>query len=128
MFIETIQPRLSEMNPAGHIGYVVLPVWFEQANEQIHRLFIPKLGKEKWSLIVVKFELECLAEIFHDNKVTIETRVQKIGNSSFSISQALRKDGKTAAKAKTKMVYFDYQKKKSLAIPKALRQLLVGHI
>ncbi len=128
MFVEKIQPRLSETNLAGHIGYVVLPAWFEQANEKIYRLFIPELGKKKWSLIVVKFELECLAEIFHDNKVTIETRVQKIGNSSFTISQALRKDGKTAARARTKMVYFDYQKKKSQVIPKALRQLLVEHI
>ena len=128
MFVEKIQPRLSETNLAGHIGYVVLPAWFEQANEKIYRLFIPELGKKKWSLIVVKFELECLAEIFHDNKVTIETRVQKIGNSSFSLSQTLRKDGETAAKARTKMVYFDYQKKKSQVIPKALRQLLVEHI
>ena len=128
MFVETIQPRLSEMNPAGHIGYVVLPVWFEQANEKIYRLFNPELDPGKWSLIVVKFEMECLAEIFHDNTVTIETRVQKIGNASFSLSQTLLKDGETAAKARTKMVYFDYQQKKSRVIPKALRQLLIAHI
>lgn len=127
MFIEKIQPRLSEMNPAGHIGYVVLPVWFEQANEKIYRLFNPELDPEKWSLIVVKFEMECLTEIFHDNAVTIETRVEKIGNSSFTISQTLKKNEKTAAKARTKMVYFDYQKKRSQAIPKTLRQLLVEH-
>lgn len=128
MFVETIQPRLSETNLAGHIGYVVLPVWFEQANESIYRLFTPEIGKEKWSLIMVKFEMECLAEIFHNNKVTIETKVQKIGNASFTISQTLRQNGKKVAKAKTKMVYFDYQQKKSRVIPKALRQLLVAHI
>ncbi|MCB1763182.1 MAG: acyl-CoA thioesterase [Gammaproteobacteria bacterium] len=128
MFRETIQPRFSETNAVGHVGFTVLPAWFEKAMESVYRLFVPDLASERWNLIVVKFEMECLAEIGHRQEVTIETQVEKIGGSSFRLGQALIQNGKIAARAETTLVYFDYREKKALPLDDRLRAALQQHI
>ncbi|MBF0289322.1 MAG: acyl-CoA thioesterase [SAR324 cluster bacterium] len=128
MFIEKIQPRFSETNAAGHIGFVALPAWFEKGIESVYRMFVPNLAPQEWTLIVVKFELECLVEIHHTEEVTIETMVKSIGNSSFSLVQTLNQAGNLSARAGTTLVYFDYQEKKALPIPDDLRKKLVLHL
>lgn len=128
MFKETIQPRFSETNAVGHIGFTVLPVWFEKAVEAIYRIFIPDLAPDQWTLIVVKFEMECLEEIDHLHKVTIETVVKEIGGSSFRLSQSLTQKGKTAARAEMTLVYFDYKEKKAMPLDNGLRMALERHL
>jgi acyl-CoA thioester hydrolase len=128
MFKETIQPRFSETNAVGHIGFTVLPVWFEKAIESIYRIFVPDLAPDQWTLIVVKFEMECLEEIDHLHEVTIETVVKGIGGSSFRLSQLLAQKGKTAARAETTLVYFDYKEKKAMPLDNGLRMILERHL
>ncbi len=127
MFTEKIQPRFSETNAAGHIGFVALPVWFEKGIESVYRLFVPDLAPDQWTLIVVKFELECMAEIHHTDEVIIKTLVQRIGNSSFSLVQTLEQATNISARAETTLVYFDYQEKKAMPIPESLKKQLAVH-
>lgn len=128
MFIETIHPRFSEVNVAGHIGFTVLPVWFETAAEKVYKIFWPELKPDKSGPIVVKFEMECLKEINHIQDVIIETEVQQIGNSSLSLIQHLKQNGEISAIAKITLVYLDYKHKKALLIRDELRAALEKHL
>lgn len=128
MFTEIISPRFSEMNPAAHIGFTVLPTWFEKAAEEIYRIFMPELDPKAWSLIVAKFELECLAEIHHGKEVVIHTSIGRIGTASFVLSQVLFQAEQVAAKAKTTMVHFDYGTGKSTPVSDAHRKVLSLHM
>ncbi len=128
MFTEIIQPRFSEMNPAGHIGFTVLPAWFEKAAEQVYRLFMPEMDPKAWSIIVAKFEMECLAEIHHGQEVIIQTSVSRIGNASFVLAQSLFQGEQLAAKAETTMVHFDYGAGRSRPITHAHREALSVHM
>ena len=128
MFVETIQPRFSETNAAGHIGFTALPVWFEKALDSVYRLFTPQLEPKDWRLIVVKFEMECLAEVNHVDNVVIETTVAKVGNSSFVLSQTLEQAGTLAARAQTTLVHFDYAAKKAETIDDPIRATLEAHL
>ena len=128
MFLETIHPRFSETNAVGHIGFTVLPAWFEKALDGVYRLFMPQLAPQQWKLIVVKFDMACLAEINHVDPVRIETKVRKVGNSSFSLTQHLRQDGKLAATAETTLVHFDYAARKARPIADSVRARLVEHL
>lgn len=127
MFVEKIQPRFSEMNPAGHIGFTVLPAWFEQAAEKVYRIFMPDLDKESWSIIVAKFAMECLAEIHHGQEISIETSIKKIGNSSFIVYQELVQNQKTAAKAEITMVRYNYSMGKSWPLTDEQKKVLSSH-
>jgi len=128
MFMETIHPRFSEANVAGHIGFIVLPVWFEKASEKVYRIFVPDLKFDKCGPVVVRFGMECLREINHTQEVTIKTEVQQIGNSSFSLIQHLEQDKEISAIARTTLVYFDYKHKKALSIHETLRAALEEHL
>lgn len=128
MFVETIHPRFSETNAVGHIGFTVLPIWFEKALDEVYRLFMPQLEPATWRLIVVRFDMACLAEIDHVGAVRIETSVREIGNSSFSVVQHLQQDGKLAAKAETTLVCFDYATHESRRIDDEARAALARHL
>ena len=128
MFIETIHPRFSEANIGGHIGFIILPAWFEKAAEEVYKIFMPELKPGKSGPIVVKFEMECLKEINHIQDVTIETEVQQIGDSSFSLIQHLKQNGKISAIARITLVYLDYKHKKALLIRDELRAALEEHL
>ena len=128
MSIETIHPRFSEANVAGHIGFTVLPAWFEKAAEKVYKIFMPELKPDKTVPVIVKFEMECFREINHIQEVTIETGVQQIGNSSFSLIQHLKQNGEISVVAKTIFVYFDYKHKKTLSIHDGLRAALEKHL
>ena len=127
MFNTTIQPRLSETNAAGHIGFTTLPVWFEFAMDGVYRLFTPDLDVAKWRLIIVKFKMDCLAEINHRQIVTIATTIHSIGNSSFVTKQTLTQNDKEAARAQTTLVHFDYDQKKACPLDPDLRNRLRMH-
>ena len=128
MFVDTIHPRFSETNAAGHIGFTVLPAWFEKALEGIYRVFMPRLDPKQWPLIVVKFEMECLAEINHFEDVRISTSIDRIGNSSLSTVQALHQGGRLKARAETVLVCFDYSVHRSRRIEEPVREALAEHL
>jgi len=128
MFTDTIHPRFSETNAAGHIGFTALPAWFEKALEDIYRLFIPHLDPEQWTLIVVKFEMECLAEINHRDEVIINTSIDRIGNSSLHVLQELHQGGQKKVLARTVLVHFDYSLHKSQTIDDSTRATLARHL
>ncbi len=128
MFIETIYPRLSETNVAGHIGCVVLPVWFDKASEKVYQIIVPDLNFDTGGPVVVGFSMECLREINHIQEVIIKTEIQQIGNSSISLIQHLEQDKEISAIARTTLVYFDYKHKKTLPIHETLRTALEEHL
>lgn len=128
MLSDTIHPRFSETNAAGHIGFTVLPAWFEKALEGIYRVFMPHLDPKQWTLIVVKFEMECLAEINHREEVTINTSIGRIGNSSLNVVQELHQGGQRKALARTVLVCFDYALHQSQYIEDSVREALATHL
>ena len=65
--------HIDDSKVVGHIGFTVLPVWFEKALDGVYRLFMPHLEPQEWTLIVVRFDMACLAEINHVDLVSIET-------------------------------------------------------
>jgi len=128
MFIETIHPRFSEVNVAGHIGFTVLPAWFEKAAENVYKMFMPELKLDRSGPVVVRFEMECLREINHTQEVKIKTEVQKIGGSSFSLIQHLEQGNEISAISRITLVYFDYEQRRALPIHDSLRTALEEHL
>ena len=128
MFTEIIKPRVSETNAARHIGFTVLPVWFEAAAEEVYRIFIPEMDPEVWSIIVAKLEMDCLRQIYFTQEVVIHTSILRIGKTSFTLSQSLSQEGQLAAKAKITMVHFDYRSGKPSPISDEHRGALSHHM
>lgn len=128
MFELTIEPRFSETDALGHINNTVIPIWFEQGRTPIFRMFVPNLDVSRWSLVLARIEIDYLREIFYGTSVEIRTGVEKIGNTSYVVSQELWQEGEKKATGRTVAVCFDTETRKSSPIPEAVREQLTKHL
>lgn len=128
MFSTCIHPRFSDTDALGHISNTVIPVWFLEAREPVLRLFSPTLDMQSAALVVVRIEIDYLAETRFGSDVEVRTRVAKIGNSSLQLTQEVWQDGRLTARGLATLVNFDTRTRRATPIPEAVRQALSGHM
>lgn len=128
MFRTRIHPRFCDTDALGHVGNTVIPVWLLEGRESILRLFAPDLDFRKASLVVVRTEIDFLAEVRYGTDVEVTSAVEKIGNSSLVVRQEVRQQEAACCRARTVMVNFDPATRRSRAIPEGVRRQLEEHL
>ena len=124
---EIIIPGFYETDAIGHINNTVVPMWFEKGRMPLLKIFTPDLAPGKWDLILVRIEVDYIAQIGYQDPVTIRTGIQGIGNSSFIVCQEAFQKQSLCARGQTTMVHFDYQRNKSKPLPANTRSELAKH-
>jgi len=124
LFVTNITPRVSETDGVGHINNVFIPIWFEAGRREIFRIFSPKLDFKNWRLALVKVEVEYVDQIYLANDVKIRTGIEKIGNSSFTITEEIHQTNRLCAKGKSIYVNYNFKTKKSESVPEEIREKL----
>lgn len=120
----TLTPRFSDTDALGHINNAAYSTWFEEARRSIFELFVPDLDPKKWNLIIARIEIDFLSQGYYQKEVSIQTHVEKIGNSSFVLVQEAAQDGRVICRGKSYLVHFDYQTQKSVPIPLEIKEKL----
>lgn len=128
MFRTRIHPRFCDTDALGHVGNTVIPVWLLEGRESILRLFAPDLDFRKASLVVVRTEIDFLAEVRYGTDVEVTSAVEKIGNSSLVVRQEVHQQETACCRARTVMVNFDPATRRSRAIPENVRRQLEEHL
>jgi len=128
MFYTQVHPTSGDVTKAGHVGFSVLPTWFEQGFKGIYQILNPQGEIKQGSAIVARLELDYRAEVDGEGLVTIETGVGRMGTSSFTLTQKLTQHEKTAAVSQVTMVYFDYTHKRATSLPDDVRGSLESHL
>jgi len=128
MFTHEIEPRFSETDALGHINNTCLPVWFEEGRGDLVRLFNPDLELKHWNLILKKYDIEFIQQIFHASTVTIHTEVEHVGDKSLVVYQEALQNGITVAIGHTVLVYFDFSKNTTAPIPSIIKERLASHM
>lgn len=128
LLTETITPGFYETDALGHINNTVIPMWFEKGRVPLFKIFTPDLNPRDWALIVVRIDVQFLAQTNYIDPVTITTHVKKIGNSSFVVAQSCIQNDIETAKADTTMVHFDYQNQKSTPLSDSARHALSQYL
>ena len=122
--------RYGDTDRQGHVNNAVFSTFFECSRtrilyDQSRGLITP--GRE---LVIVKIEMELLAELTWPGTVEIGSRVKKIGRSSIVFEQAIFQAGKCASVSTNVMVMIDANTRRSAALPEtvveAFGDLLVG--
>lgn len=119
-----LSPRFKDTDALGHINNASYATWFEEARRPIFEYFIPDLDPKKWNLIIARVEIDYLAQGHYHKDVTVETSVEKVGNSSFVLIQEAFQEGKAIGRGKSYLVHFDYETQKSIQIPDGIREKL----
>ena len=125
--VTSFDVRFCETDALQHVSNTALVTWFEAAREPIFRMFTPELDLNNWPLILARYKVDFLAQIFCGKPVTVKTFVSRLGNSAFDIFQEVWQDDKLCSTGVTTMVHFDYKTQRSAPIPDEVKSELQSH-
>ncbi len=126
MLTTEITPQLSDLDSFQHVNYQVVHRWFEAGRLPLYRMFAPDLNPKRLKLVMVRLEVDYIAEMFLGSEVEIRTWISRVGNSSFHISQEARQNGNLTARGTIVLVHFDHQTKQSVPLTPEFREILHG--
>jgi acyl-CoA thioester hydrolase len=128
MFSSITTPRFGDIDGLGHINNNIVPMWFETARNPYFRLFNPELDLTRWDLILARFEVDFLNQMYYGYDVEIRSWISRIGRSSFEIYQEAWQEGKLGAKGTAVLVHFDFSQQKSIPVPDTIKKELEKHM
>ncbi len=128
MYSMQVTPKFGDIDGLGHVNNTVMPCWFEQARNPIYRYFNPEFKFDGWNLILARYEVDFVSQLYFDQDVEIRTYISKIGRTSFDVHQEAWQDGKLCTRGKTVLVHFDFKVQKSAPIPDEIREMMADHM
>ena len=126
--VAEVEARSYELDPYGHLNNAVFINWLEHGR----LCFLRDRGESYTSIparfgvhvVVVRQEVDYRAQIQLGDRLTVTSRIERFGKSSFTFAQAIAfGDGRAAADARVTMVCVG-PGDKPLAMPEDLRAIL----
>tara|TARA_B100000579_G_scaffold364922_1_gene324058 strand:- start:514 stop:948 length:435 start_codon:yes stop_codon:yes gene_type:complete len=114
--------RWGDTDGYNHVNNVSISRYFESARVNIIR----DLESDKYSFVIVNFNINYLGQIFYPSKIKIGSYISKIGNRSIEFNQALFVSQECRATAVSTLAYADIKKSKSHKISKNIIKKLQG--
>ena len=115
--VRTENVRYGDTDRQGHVNNAVFSTFFECSRTDILYDSRRNLITADREFVIVKFEVEYLAELGWPGTVEIGTRVARLGRSSIVCEQAIFQNGVCAAASSNVMVMIDVETRKSAALP-----------
>lgn len=127
LFSVTIPVRITDINYGGHVGNdSILSLLHEARIKYLEYLEFTELNIDGAGLIMSDVAIEYKAESFYGDSLRVSVSAGEFSKVSFDLFYKMEtvRDGHTIliAKAKTGMVCYDYNQKKVIAVPEALKQ------
>lgn len=104
--------RWGDTDGYNHVNNVSISRYFESARVNIIR----NLESEKYSFVIVNFNINYIEQIFYPSKIKIGTSISNIGNKSITFDQGLFVENTCKATAKSILAYADIKESKSYKI------------
>lgn len=119
-----LQLRFGDTDKLGHVNNAVFASYAE-----LGRLtFLRELGLETASVILARLAINFRRQVRLEDECSIQTRVVRLGNSSFELAQTLYADGAVATEFEAVLVWFDYQQQAPIPLPETVRRRLLGDV
>lgn len=123
-----IPVRFSDEDRLAHVNNAVYLSYLEEARAAYLRGLRNDLALEGAQLILARVEIDFLAPAHFGETVRVAVWVERVGTRSFSLAYALTVGDRPVARATTVLVWYDYEKGASRAIPEEARALLEGAV
>jgi acyl-CoA thioester hydrolase len=116
-----LEVRFRDIDAFRHVNNAAFFTYLEQARVRYLIDLLRVEAIERLPLILAAVQIDFRAPILFGQQVEIETRVDWIGNSSFSMSHRITANGRLAAQAGTVLVTYDYTAERPIPVPDAWR-------
>jgi acyl-CoA thioester hydrolase len=116
--------RYGDLDAQGHVNNAVFATYFETGRVNMFRLPDLGIGVTGSTLILARAEIDFLRELLWPGTVEVGTGVAAFGRSSFTVAQAIFRDGECAATGRATMVQFDLATRRPRVLDEGLVQRL----
>lgn len=116
-----LEVRFRDIDAFRHVNNAAFFTYIEQARIRYLIDTLHLEAVERLPLILAAVEIDFRAPILFGQEVEIGTRVDWIGNTSFSMSHRLHAGGRLAAEARTVLVAYDYEAERPIRVPDTWR-------
>ena len=113
--------RFSDTDRLGHVNNTVFARYFESGRVDILYDNGVKRTPEGTFFVAAHTSIDFLLEVNWPSEVVVATKVEKIGRSSVTFSQALFVNDACTTKAKAVIVMMDEETRRSAELPPSLR-------
>ena len=123
----TLQVRFRDIDAFGHVNNAVFSSYVELARIQyLLDVLQPDAPFERLPLILARAELDFRSPITFGEEVVVETRVERIGRTSFGMSHRLTvaADDRLVADVHSVLVTYDYAAARPMPVPDDWRRRL----
>ena len=117
-----LQLRYADTDALGHINNAAYNVYAEAARIA----YLNTVDIDVSRLILARIEIDYRAQVHFGDEVYVETWVEKVGNTSITLTHRVVANGKPAAEIRSIVVYFDYEANAPSRVPEAVRTLVAG--
>ena len=125
-FTTDIQMRFRDIDGMGHVNNAVYLSYVELARTQFYMQFANRKTLDEIGFILAHVDIDFESQALWGDQIRVSVWPSKIGTSSFTLSYEVseKRSGRILARAKSVLVSYDYEKKKSKPVSPDFRQLL----
>ncbi len=116
--------RFNDTDRLGHVNNAVFAVMLEQGRSELATLAGLPVGGAEQALVIVRLELDFVAEMTWPGEVMIETAVSELGGRSIKLRQRLLQGDTVTARALTVLVVLDRATGRAAPLTDAWRESL----
>lgn len=127
MFTEQLKVRFYETDALGHVNNTVIPAWFETGRLPVFELFGKNLDHQELSALVANLNVDFLYPVYFGAPVTVNTYINRIGNSSFELGNEVWQNDKLCAKGTVTMVTFNLREQRPTPLTDEIKERLREH-
>lgn len=129
-FSTQLPVRITDINYGGHVGNDrVLSLIHEARMQYLAKLQLSELRFGNTGLILKQISVDFLKEMFWGNMLQVSVTAGEFSRVAFALFYKVDiihgSEATTAARAKTMMICYDYEKKKLSALDEEIKQRLI---
>ena len=119
-----VQMRFADTDALGHVNNTSFVLYAETGRIE----FLRSLGEAARSLILAHLSLDFRRQVVFGETIAVETWVERVGQTSVTMRQAVLASGKLAAEVRSVVVFFDYDAQRPRPWTPELREALGAHV
>lgn len=126
----SLEVRFRDIDAFGHVNNAVFFSYVEQARiRYLLDVLQPDTGFDGMPLILARVELDFRSPIGFGEDVTVETRVDRVGRSSFAMGHRMTAgpDDRLVGDVQTVIVAYDYAAASPMPVPDEWRRKFDAH-
>jgi acyl-CoA thioester hydrolase len=126
----TLEVRFRDIDAFGHVNNAVFFSYVEQARiRYLLDVLQPATPFDRMPLILARVELDYRSPIQFGEQVTVETRVERVGRTSFAMAHRMTAgpDARLVGDVQTVLVTYDYAEARPMPVPDEWRRRFAAH-